>query len=152
MFGVGNIPEPVFQLLRFEFKPLNKLEHVFLSSRAGERMPQLGFFDNLLDLESLNPARTFFVSLSLDSVVAARSLGFYGLVFTDIHETVEHIRAICNDPIPRAQQYLQNNARQLDLEMVNGKTIKDAFAQFLILDATEDESLVEHDDTSPDFA
>ncbi|KAK3176515.1 hypothetical protein OEA41_007838 [Lepraria neglecta] len=126
VFGVGNIPEPVFQSLRF--------------------------FDSLLDLESLNPARTLFVSSSLESVVAARSLGFYGLVFTDIHETVEHVQAICSDPIPRAQQYLQKNARQMDLEMANGKTIKDAFAQFLILDATEDESSVEYDDTLPEFA
>ena len=152
VFGVGNIPEPVFQSLCFEFKLLNTLELVFLSSRVGERMPHLGFFDSLLDLESLNPARTLFVSSSLDSVVAARSLGFYGLVFIDIHKKVEHVQAIWSDPIPRAQQYLQNNARQLDLEMANGKTIKDAVAQFLILDATEDESLVEYDDTLPEFA
>lgn len=128
------------------------LEHVFLSSRVGERLPHRGFFDSLLDLELLNPTRTLFVGSSLDSVVAARSLGFYGLVFTDIHETVERVLAIYSDPIPRAQQHLQNNARQMDLEMANGKTIKDAFAQFLILDTTEDESLVEYDDTLPDFA
>ena len=36
--------------------------------------------------------------------------------------------------------------------MANGKTIKDAFAQFLILDAKEDESLVEYNGTLPEFA
>ena len=56
-------------------------------------MPHRGFFDSLLDLELLNPTRTLFVGSSLDSVVAARSLGFYGLVFTDIHETVERVQA-----------------------------------------------------------
>ena len=151
VYGVGNFPGPVFQSIRTEFKVLDSLEHVFLSSQLGERMPHLGFFDSLLDMESLDVERTLFVSSNLDSVVAARSLGFYAIVSTDIHETATRVQAMCSDPIPHAQQYLHANARQMDLENPTEKLIKDTFAQFLILDATNDETLIEYDPTQTEY-
>ena len=151
VYGVDNLPRSVFQLLRTDFKFLDSLENVFVSSQLGERMPHLGFFDAISDIESLKVGRTLFVSSNLDRVVAARSLGFYAIVSTNIHETVTRVQAMCNDPIPDAQQYLRANACQMDLETSTGQLVKDAFAQFLILDATRDESLVEYDDTQTEY-
>lgn len=58
---------------------------------------------------------------------------------------------MCKDPISHAQQYLRANAGQMDLQASTGKLVKDAFAQFLILDATNDESIVEYDDTLTEY-
>ncbi|MCJ1454562.1 hypothetical protein MMC28_004915 [Mycoblastus sanguinarius] len=151
VFAVGNIPAPTFQSLRLKFKVLNSLEHVFLSSQIGERLPHLLFFNRLLDFDALRPERTLYIGSNLDNVVSARSLGFHGIVSTDVQETARRVQSMCSDPIPAAQEYLRTNARELNLEMSNGKQLKDAFAQFLVLDVTGDESLIEYDKSLSEF-
>lgn len=70
---------------------------------------------------------------------------------TDIHKIISLVQAMCKDPISHAQQYLRANACQMDLQTSTGKLVKDAFAQFLILDATTDESIIEYDDTLTEY-
>ena len=152
LFAAGNLPRPASQPLFFEQTFRRCFEYIFASSEMGERLPHLGFFERVLTYKAINPSRTLYVGANLDNVVAARSYGFYGILATDLQETVARIRMMCINPIPRAQEYLRNNARQLHLEMPSGKLLTDAFAQFLILDATEDESLVEFDDTQKEYA
>ena len=70
VYGVGNLPAPVYQLLRAECKVLDSLDNVLLSSEIGERMPHLGFFNAVRDIEPLSVERTLFVCSNLDIVVA----------------------------------------------------------------------------------
>ena len=79
------------------------------------------------------------------------SLGYYAIRSTDIHEIITLVQPMCKDPISHAQQYLRANARQMDLRASTGRLVIAAFAQFLILDVTNDESIVEYDDTLTEY-
>lgn len=101
-YAVGNVPAPVFQLLRADCNRVESLDKVFLSSQNGVRMLHLGFFNAVLDFEPLNVGRTLIVSSNLDRVVAARSLGYYATVSTQIYKNITLVKAMCKDLISYA--------------------------------------------------
>ena len=78
-------------------------------------------------------------------MITARSFGFHAIKCGDRHECIQHVIQICHEPIAKAEAWLKANSGKLDLETSLGITVKDAYMQFCILDATDHKSLIYYD-------
>lgn len=143
LFAVGNLPSLELHRLEQKLDLSNSFNDIFTSSTIGERLPFPGFFKNIVTPKgNIEPRRTLYISSDLDNAVTARSLGFYVMQGEDVIKTATLVRSITSDPLPRALAFLHQNSGNLDLTVDLGFTLKDAFAQFIILDATNNPSLL----------
>ncbi len=128
-------------------------QNVFASSQIDKRLPFPGFFKSKTTPNgTINPRRSLYIGCDLDNYVTARSIGFHAVLYKDGAVSVNHIRAICTNPLSKAMAFLRRNSGQMDLLTDRGWVLKDAFAQFLILDAIGDESLIKYDHQSQFFS
>ena len=150
IYAVGNLPQPVLDGLMTSNVSLNLFKDIFISSKLNERLPHPGILTKALNTASLNtasldPPRTLYIGGNIDNVITARSSGFYSIKCGDPAQCVEHALRICHEPIAKAKAWLKSNAGELDLETSLGITVKDAYMQYCILDATDDKSLIYYD-------
>lgn len=148
VFAMSNISHPDYEYLRTKPADWSLFDKVYTSADAGERKPNLGFYRYVLDDISADPCSVVFVDDKPENVLSARSFGMRGIVFDDQKRVLQAIRNAVEDPVQRARSYLQSNAKLLDSVTSNGYTLKENFAQLLILEATCDPnlvSLVEHE-------
>ena len=144
VYAVGNLPQPVLESLnsRACLIPFTKS---FISCQQNERLPHTAMLSKMLDSVQLHPERTLYIGGHIDSIITARSFGFHTIQCKDISTCVQMVKQLCNDPLPKAKAWLRANAGMLDLDTSLGITVKDAFQQYCILDATGDKSLVYYD-------
>lgn len=145
IYAVGNLPQPVFDGLRNSVEQLDLFKDFFVSSKQKERLPHPAILTKALESASLDPSRTLYVGSNIDSVITARSFGFYSITCGDSHKCIQHVLQICREPIAKAKAWLRSKAGKLDLETSLGITVKDAYMQSCILDATDDKSLIYYD-------
>ena len=146
IYAVGNLPRPVLDGLKRSIAPLNIFKDIFVSSKLNERLPHPAVLTKALDAAPLDPSRTLYIGSNVDNVITARSFGFYSIKCgRDPRQCVRHALQICREPIVKAKAWLKSNAGHLDLKTSLGITVKDAYMQYCILDATKDKSLIYYD-------
>lgn len=145
IYAVGNLPQPVFDELESSIKSLGLFKDIFVSSKLNERLPHPAMFKKALASAILEPGRTLYIGNNLDYMITARSFGFYCMKCNDTNERVQRALQICGDPVAKAKRWLKGKAGELDLETSLGITVKDAYMQSCILDATDDKSLIYYD-------
>ena len=136
IYAMSNISHPDHEYLRTKPVDWSLFDKVFTSAESGERKPNLGFFRHVLDDISADPRSVVFVDDKPENVLSARSFGMHGIVFGDQICVIQAIRNAFEDPVQRARSYLQKNAKCLHSVTSNGATLKENFAQLLILEAT----------------
>lgn len=145
IYAVGNLPQPVFDRLKTLHEPLDLFNDIFVSSNLNERLPHPAILKKALNATDLDPERTLYIGSHIDNVITARSFGFYGITCGDPLECIAHALQLCREPIAKAKAWLKSEAGKLDLETSLGITVKDAYMQYCILDATDDKSLIYYD-------
>ncbi|KAF5386224.1 hypothetical protein D9615_002237 [Tricholomella constricta] len=147
VFAMSNISLPDYEVLRTKPADWSIFDEVFTSGAAGERKPNLGFFKQVLSATGVDPHNTIFVDDRLENVLSARSLGLYGIIFENPDIVGRALRNLIGDPVARGREFLKHNAGCL--LSVTDKTdkheaieLRENFAQLLILEATNDRSLV----------
>ena len=145
VYAIGNVPQPAFDGLKESIGPSSPFKHMFLSGQLHDRLPHPAILTKALNFTGLDSRRTLYISSQIDSVITARSFGFHSIKCGDYQECIQHTLHICSDPIAKAKAWLQGKAGELDLETSLGITVKDAFMQACILDATDEKSLVYYD-------
>ena len=138
VYAMSNISHPDHEYLRTKPADWSLFDKVYTSADAGERKPNLGFYRHVLDDTTADPRSVVFVDDKPENVLSARSFGMRGIVFDDQKRVIQAIRNAVEDPVQRARSYLQTNAKLLHSVTSNGITLKENFAQLLILEATCD--------------
>ena len=146
LFAMSNISAPDWEVLRHKGRPEDwaVFERVFTFAAARERKPNLGFFRHVLESTGIDPRRTAFVDDKLENVVSARSLGLKGIVFTSFDEITWELRALVRNPVADGEQYLRDHAKEMKSVTDTGHVVEENFLPLLILEATEDPSLVDY--------
>ncbi|KAG5648479.1 hypothetical protein DXG03_003090 [Asterophora parasitica] len=147
VFAMSNISLPDYEVLRTKPADWSIFDEVFTSGAAGERKPNLGFYRQVLSSTGIDPHRTIFVDDKLENVLSARSLGLYGIIFDHPDVVGRALRNLIGDPVARGRGFLKCNAGRLisvtnKTEKHEATELRENFAQLLILEATEDCSLV----------
>ena len=138
VFAMSNISQPDFEVLRTKKADWSIFDDVYTSAEAKERKPNLGFYKAVLSRAGVDPVRTIFVDDKQENVLSARSLGMHGILFDNVRNVIRTLRNILGDPVVRGQEYLHCHAKQFDSVTNTGMTLKENFAQLLILEATND--------------
>ena len=138
VYAMSNISRPDYDYLRTKPADWSVFDKVYTSADASERKPSLGFYRHVLGDISADPCSVVFVDDKPENVLSARSFGMRGIVFDDQKRVIQAIRNAVEDPVSRARSYLQRNAKLLHSVTSNGFTLRENFAQLLILEATCD--------------
>lgn len=138
VYAMSNISHPDHEYLRTKSADWSLFDKVYTSADAGERKPNLGFYRHVLNDIAADPCSVVFVDDKPENVLSARSFGMRGIVFDDAKRVTQAIRNAVEDPVHRARTYLQRNAKLMHSVTSNGLTLKENFAQLLILEATCD--------------
>ncbi|KAJ5721610.1 HAD-like protein [Penicillium malachiteum] len=140
---VSNIAEPDYQALRrrWEDSFWDTFDEIFTSAMLGMRKPSLGFYEHVLRVIRAAPRQTLFIDDQAENVLAAMSLGMRGIIGTV--DLSRKLKNFTGDPIERGLAFLRRNAGAHYSIPVGGEPIDENYAQLLILEATNDETLVE---------
>ncbi|KAB8261581.1 HAD-like protein [Aspergillus pseudonomiae] len=104
-------------------------ERVFVSSEMNMQKPELRFYRHVLDHIHLKPKQVILVDDDTENILAAFSRLLLNLF--DV------------DPVARGTKFLKDNAQNFSSVTHTGITVKENFAQLLILELTGDRSLVD---------
>jgi hypothetical protein len=105
--------------------------------------PELGYYHHVLrSLRLTDPKSAIFVDDKVVNVSAAQSIGMQGIVFESADALMRQLRNQLFDPVMRARQYIEANARNHHSQIENGSVIRDVFSQFLIHKELEDTSII----------
>ncbi|KAK0201388.1 HAD-like domain-containing protein [Desarmillaria ectypa] len=146
IFAMSNISQPDYDALRSIAVDMDWsiFDGIFTSFAAGTRKPELKFYRYAIAKASLDPSRTIFIDDKLENVLSARSQGLHGILYRESNELKQSLLTLFRDPIQRGQRFLKENAGHL-ASMCGGIAIQENFAQLLILEMTNDRSLVGSD-------
>ena len=138
IFAMSNISFPDYEVLRTKPADWSLFDHVFTSAAAGQRKPNLSFYQRVLAETNIDPCSAIFLDDKSENVLSARSLGFHGIVFDTTENVARSLRNLTGDPVYRGREFLANNAGRLDSVTGTGSTLLENFAQLLLLEATGD--------------
>ncbi|TBU29645.1 HAD-like protein [Dichomitus squalens] len=124
-------------------KLLGLFDCSFTSAAAGDRKPNLGFYRHVLHSSGIDPQKTVFVDGRLEHVVAGKSFGMKGIVFTNPEELSRALRPLLRDTIADAERWLHRHPKQLWSVTDTGVIIEENFSQLLLLEITQDENLAD---------
>lgn len=139
IFAMSNVAIEDFASLSDKMDP-SIFHQVFTSGEAGMRKPDLGFYRQVLEKIDLAPEQVVFVDDKHENVLAANNLGIRGLVFDK--STLHTLQSIFQGPVAKAHDYLYRHAKDFDSITDSGVRVGDNFAKLLILEATQDPSVV----------
>ncbi|KZT29007.1 HAD-like protein [Neolentinus lepideus HHB14362 ss-1] len=149
ILAMSNISKPDYAFLRTKPTDWSVFDDVYKSSDAGQRKPNLGFYRYVVDGAALDPYSTVYIDDKLENVLVARSLGMHGLVFDNQKKVMRALRNLIGDPVQRGRSFLESNAGHLDSFTNTGVMVPETFAQLLIMDVTQDRSLVNLPEQAP---
>ncbi|KAE8339946.1 hypothetical protein BDV24DRAFT_152346 [Aspergillus arachidicola] len=143
LYAVANMSREDYAMLKSLPIDWSLFDGVFLSADLGMRKPELRFFRHVLESISMKPEDTILVDNDTDNILCALSMGLKGILFgsTSVPQALTNLLEY--DHISRAEQFLRSNAKTLHSVTHTGVTIRENFAQLLILEATGDIDLVE---------
>ena len=106
VYAMSNISIPDYEVLRVKPADWSIFDQIFTSGVVGERKPNLGFFQHVLDSTHTVPESAIFVDDKLENVLSAQSLGLCGIVFYDTAQVAQTLRNLIGDPVKREQAFL----------------------------------------------
>jgi FMN phosphatase YigB (HAD superfamily) len=136
VYAMSNISLPDYRYLRTKPADWAIFDDVFASAAVGQRKPNPGFYEYVLKATNTEPKNAIFVDDKVENVLSAECLGFHGILFSDSLLVAQALRNLLGDPLKRGQAFLDRNAKMMVSETDNSISIKDNFAQLLILEAT----------------
>ncbi|KAI0379279.1 HAD-like protein [Hypomontagnella monticulosa] len=142
---MSNISREHYQMVQKLDLPWSIFKYIFVSGVECMRKPDLCFFRHAIRQIGFDPSQVVMIDDRVENICAARSLGMYGLLVDDEQSRggTTLLNLLC-DPLPRAEAYLKNHAREHHC-VVEGREsiiIKDNFAQLMIWELTGDENLI----------
>ena len=143
LYAMSNVSKEDFAVLSTKLADWSIFDRVFTSGYAGMRKPDLGFYRYVLQETNLTPEEAVFVDDKVDDVLAARSLGIESILLDDASTVIRSLRNIFHNPVRRGYGYLYRNAKHFDSITDSGLVVPDNFAQLLILDITQDLSVLQ---------
>ncbi|KAJ3456210.1 hypothetical protein MRS44_016233 [Fusarium solani] len=149
VFGLSNIPVEDSQDLKPLIDEWGIFDDFFASGLTGFRKPDAACYERFLEDCKIPPKACIFVDDRIENVVAAQSLGFRGVHFTDTSSVVATLNNLLGDPVARGLEFLKRNAKNLFCETNAGETQPDNYSQLLILEHTGDRDLVTLEKTGP---
>ena len=147
VYAMTNVSEHDFALMQdvMTKQGLNSdfFDGVFTSFEARMRKPEARFFERVINEVGPNPSNMVFVDDKAENVDTALSLGMHGLVFKNRDELLCQLRQFLFDAhIIAGKTWLKANSRNLVNQIEDGTHFHDTFSQFLIMEATNDTSLL----------
>ncbi|EMD37666.1 hypothetical protein CERSUDRAFT_50248 [Gelatoporia subvermispora B] len=142
VFALSNISLPDYEYVLTKPADWSIFDKVFPSALVGERKPHLGVYKHVIAETGIDPRTTVFVDDKIDNVLSARSVGMHGIVFEKQEDVMRALRNIFGDPVRRGREYLRRNAMRLESVTDHGVAFGENFTQLLILELTNDPSLV----------
>ncbi|KAK9850940.1 HAD-like protein [Penicillium brevicompactum] len=143
LYLVSNISEQEYQALRSRWDDSfwNTFDGIFASWMLGVRKPSLSFYRNVLAATRAAPHQTIFIDDQPENVLAAMSLGMRGVV--GVENLAQKLKNLTGDPIQRGLAFLKKHAGKHYSSTVGDDDIDENYAQLLILETTNNESLVD---------
>ncbi|KAH9934359.1 HAD-like protein [Fomitopsis serialis] len=141
VYVMSNISIPDYDFVRRMPFEWSIFDGFFPSGLVGERKPDKGIYEYLVEKTGIDPSSAVFVDDKTDNVSTARSLGMYGVVFDSAAKVEATLRELFSGPLQRASRFMRANAGKLDSVTDNGHVCKENFAQLMILEVLDDESL-----------
>ena len=138
VYAMSNISKEDYEVLLSKDADWSVFDRVFTSGHAGMRKPDLDFYRYVLAETKTQAREAIFVDDKFENVFSARSLGMTGIIFNNTPDIIRTLRNVCGNPVARGRDYLRRNARNMHSVAENGITVRDNFAQLLILEATND--------------
>ncbi|KDQ57457.1 hypothetical protein JAAARDRAFT_130231 [Jaapia argillacea MUCL 33604] len=149
IFAMSNISNYDYEVLRTKPTDWSVFDGVYTSAWAGQRKPNLKYYRQVVAATEIDPHSTIFIDDKAENVLSARSLGMHGIIFDSQAKVMRALRNLIGDPVERGRDFLRRNAGRLESITEGGLVVPEHFAQLLILEATQDRSLVTLPDEVP---
>jgi FMN phosphatase YigB (HAD superfamily) len=138
VYATGNLSREDYALARMLPVDWDLFDGIFTSSSVGMRKPELQFFHHILDSIHLKPDEIIFIDDDTDHVLAAMTLGMQAILSNSVAVSQTLFNLVEDDTISRGQQFLRKNAKNLHSETHTGITIRENYAQLMILEVTNE--------------
>ena len=142
---VANASSPTWSHLKSLPSILAVFDAYFVSYCLGVRKPVLLSYDKILAQINIPAQNILYLDTSPEGIAAARSFGITGTLFKSRKDLLHYIENVVVDPVEKGLAYLRQHEKSLYSEcrgLLGTQIIKENFAQLLILEATNDPSLV----------
>ncbi|KAI9763568.1 MAG: hypothetical protein M1840_000430 [Geoglossum simile] len=146
VYAMSNVSRPDYEVLRTKSADWSIFDRVFTSGAVGERKPNLGFYQHVLNATQAAPQSTIFVDDQSDNVLSARSVGLHGIIYENPPQVLRAIHNLIGDPVERGRAFLRENSKNLKSINSCNITFEENFTQLLILEATNQRDLVKYKD------
>lgn len=132
LYIMSNISQPDINFLLSQYpEDWDIFDEIYPSSQIGTRKPNLGFYRRVFDTIGGNLKDIVFVDDKAENVLAARSFGVHGVVYSELAEFRRTIRCFACKPIERGISYLHANRTYLNVGWLLEKGSMDRLAQML---------------------
>ncbi|PBK87638.1 phosphatase yihX [Armillaria gallica] len=98
VFAMSNISLPDYEILKTKPADWSIFDRVFTSGEAGERKPDIAYYEHVLRATNTVPGAAVFVDDKPENVLSARSLGLHGIVFDDKQRVQKELRDLFAEP------------------------------------------------------
>ncbi|KAI1099518.1 HAD-like protein [Jackrogersella minutella] len=145
LYIMSNISREHYKMVRALDLPWSIFDFIFVSGIEGMRKPDLCFFQHVIQRTGVDPSQIVMIDDTVENICAARSTGMYGILADDsTAKTGGTLLNLLRDPLPRAEVYMKNNARNHHCVVEGHKNLilKDNFAQMMIWELTGNEGLI----------
>lgn len=119
-------------------------DEVFISGDAGHRKPELPFYHHVLRKTGAKPSHTIFVDDTVENLTTAHTFGIKTILYDNFPNVEQALQNLCGNTVARANAFLVQNAKKHQSYTSNGHIIHENFCQLMILEATQDPSLVDY--------
>ncbi|KAF2967472.1 hypothetical protein GQX73_g6111 [Xylaria multiplex] len=145
VYVMSNISREHYKMVQQLPLPWDIFSNIFVSGIDGMRKPDLCFFQHVIQQTGVHPHQLVMIDDTVENICAARSQGMHGVLVDDkASKTGATLLNLLQDPLPRAESFLKNNARNHNSIIEGHEDIifKDNFSQLMIWELTRGESLI----------
>lgn len=149
VYAMSNVSRGDFELMDKVLKKAgvdwSLFDGIFTSFGARMRKPDHFFYRHVARSIGGHPGNMIFVDDKKKNVDAAIACGMKGIVFEKRDDLVNQLNAILLNPgVVRAKAWLESHARRIvnQIEGESKPSFEDTFSQFLLMEATNDLSLL----------
>ncbi|KAM0539692.1 hypothetical protein ACHAO7_011934 [Fusarium culmorum] len=130
VFCLSNIPASESDALRDEIQSWGIIDEFIASGVICQRKPDTAAYEECLKIVEMPVSSCIFVDDKAENVVAAQTLGFKGIVFSDTDTLVRDLHNLLGDPVARAKAFLEHKVKTA------GNMLLDNYSQLIMLQNT----------------
>ncbi|KAH9478087.1 Sesquiterpene cyclase astC [Psilocybe cubensis] len=145
IYAMSNMSEHSWNMIRHA-KPTHWdiFDDVFISGSVGYRKPEMLFYQHVLQKTGAKPLHTIFLDDTQENLATARIFGIRPIIFDSFSNLERTLINLCGDPVSRAKAFLVRNSKKHHSYASTGQIIYENFCQLMILEATQDPSIVDY--------